>query len=66
MHKSESFHDNEMHKILWDFEIQADHLILARRTDLVLIKRKKKNLLACQFYQKDRQILEPFQRTKKK
>ena len=30
MHNSESIQENEMHKILWDFEIQTDHLILAR------------------------------------
>ena len=27
MHKSESIWENEVHKILWDFEIQTDHLI---------------------------------------
>ena len=27
MHKPESVLENEMHKIPWDFEIQADHLI---------------------------------------
>ena len=26
------------YKILWDFEIQTDHLILARRPDLELIR----------------------------
>ena len=31
MHKPESVRKNETHKNLWDFEIQADHLILARR-----------------------------------
>ena len=43
MHKPESILENEMHKILWDFEIQIDHLILARRPDLVIINNKKKN-----------------------
>ena len=37
MHKPESVLENETHKILWDFEIQTDHLIPARRPDLVLI-----------------------------
>ena len=37
MHKPESILENEMHKILWDFEIQTAHLIPARRPDLVLI-----------------------------
>ena len=37
LHKSESVLLNEMHNILLDFEIQTDHLILARRPDLVII-----------------------------
>ena len=31
-----------MHKILWDFEIKTDHLIPARRPDLVLINKKER------------------------
>ena len=34
-----SFFENEMHKILWDFEIQTDHPIPVRRPDVVLIKK---------------------------
>ena len=34
--------ENEMHKILWDFETQTDHLIPARRPELVIINKKKK------------------------
>ena len=42
--------ENKMHKYLWDFEIQIDHLILTRRPDLVIAndndnknnKKKKK------------------------
>ena len=41
-HKPESVLENETHKILWDFEIQTDHLITARRPDLVLINKKKR------------------------
>ena len=29
--------EKETHKLLWDFEIQTDHLILAKRQDLVII-----------------------------
>ena len=29
------------HKLLWDFDIQTDHLISAWRPDLIIIKRKK-------------------------
>ena len=43
MHKPESIQVNEMHKILWD------HLILARRPDLVIINKKKENLLSSGF-----------------
>ena len=42
MHKLESYQANEMHKILWDFLTQTDHLIPARRAELVIIKKKKK------------------------
>ena len=31
-----------IHKILWDFNIQTDHLISARRPDLIIINKKKK------------------------
>ena len=36
-------------KILWDFDIQTDHLISARRTNLEIVnkKKKKENLLNC-------------------
>ena len=44
MHNSESVLENEMHKLLWDFEIQMDHLISARRPDVVIINKKKENL----------------------
>ena len=42
MHKLESIPDNETHKILWDFEIQTDHVIPAKRPDPVNINQKKK------------------------
>ena len=32
---------NDSHKLLSDFDIQMDHLILARRPDLIIIKKKK-------------------------
>ena len=34
--------NNETHKILWDFEIEADHLISARRPDLMIVNKEKK------------------------
>ena len=33
---------NDSHKILWDFNIQTDHLIPARRPDLIIINKKKR------------------------
>ena len=41
--------ENDTHKLLWDFDIQTDHLISARRPDLIIIKKKKKeeNLQNC-------------------
>ena len=42
MHNPESVEENKMHKILWDFEIQTDHLILARRPNRVIVNKKKR------------------------
>ena len=42
MHKPESVMENETHEFLQDFEIQTDHLIMARRPDLVIFKKKKR------------------------
>ena len=41
MHKSEFIQEYETDKILWDFEIITDPRILAERTDLGLINKKK-------------------------
>ena len=40
MHNPESTQEKEMHKVLWDFEIQTDHQISARRPELVIFKKK--------------------------
>ena len=42
MHKPESVLENKMHIIIRGFEIQTDHLIPARRSDLLIINNKKK------------------------
>ena len=34
--------ENYSHKLLWEFNIQTDHLIPARRPDLIIITEKKK------------------------
>ena len=33
--------ENDTHKIWWDFNIQTDHLIPTRRTDLIIINKKR-------------------------
>ena len=38
VHKPESVRENETQKILWDFEIQTDHL---RRPNVLLINKRK-------------------------
>ena len=41
LHKPESVLENDTHKLLRDFEIQMDHLILAGWHDLMIINKKK-------------------------
>ena len=72
MHKRESVPKNETYKILWDFSIQTNDQILARR--LVYVLTKKKNFPSsgfCRFWwateknKRKRKILRLCQRTKK-
>ena len=42
MHNPEFVPENEMHKVLWDFEIQTDYIISARLTRLRDSQQKKK------------------------
>ena len=52
MHNPASVLENDTHKLLWDFDIHTDHLISAKRPDLVIInnnnnkkkKEKKKRI----------------------
>ena len=41
MHNPVPVLENSTHKLPWDFDIQTDHLIAARRPDLITIKKKK-------------------------
>ena len=41
--------ENETHKILWNFEIQMDHRILARRADLQIINNRKRTFQIVDF-----------------
>ena len=42
MHNSASIQENETHKLLSDFEILTDHVILTRQLNLVIINKKKR------------------------
>ena len=44
MHNPEFGLENETHMILWDFELETDHQISARRQDLVIVNKKVKKL----------------------
>ena len=44
MHNTESIFENETRKLLWDFEIQTDHLISVRRQDFVKVNKKENQL----------------------
>ena len=44
MHNPTPVLENDTHKLLWDFDIQTDYLISARRPDLMIINKKKENL----------------------
>ena len=50
MHNPAPVLENDTHKLLWDFDIQTDHLIPARRPDLIIINKKKEKLQNCRFY----------------
>ena len=49
MHNPATVLENDTHKLLWDFVIRTDHLISARRPDLIIINKKKEeeNLQNC-------------------
>ena len=46
MHSPTFVLKKDIHKLLWDFNIQTDHLISARRPDLIIINNKKKENFA--------------------
>ena len=41
MHNLESVLENETQKLRWNFEIQIDHLISARRPDIIIINKRE-------------------------
>ena len=42
MHNPAPVQENATHKLLWDFHAQKDHLIPARRPDLIIINKTKR------------------------
>ena len=47
MHNPAPVLENDTHKLLWNFDVQTDHLISARRLDLIIINNnnnKKKRI----------------------
>ena len=40
MHNAAPIQEDDLHKLLWDFNIHTDHLIPARRPDLMIINKK--------------------------
>ena len=50
MHNPAPVLENDTHKLQWDFDIQTDQLISARRPDLIIINnnKKKENVQNCQ------------------
>ena len=42
MHNQAPVLENDSHKLLWDFNIQTDHLIPTRRPDLIIINKRKR------------------------
>ena len=49
MHNPEHVLENNTHKLLWDFDIYKDHLISARRPDLIIINKKKRTCIIVDF-----------------
>ena len=43
MHNTESIHENETYKILWDFDTQTVYLISTRRPDHMIINKKQRS-----------------------
>ena len=59
-------------KVLWDMNIQCDNVIEARRSDLILVDRKKKSCVIidiavpgnCRIHETEMEKIEKFQKPK--
>ena len=49
MHNPTSVLENDTRKLLWNFDIQTDHLISARRPDLIIINEEKRSFNSVAF-----------------
>ena len=49
MHNPVSVLENDTHKLQWDFDILADHLISSRRPDLIIINKKDRTCRIVEF-----------------
>ena len=47
MHNLAPVLENDTHKLLWDLDIHTDHLISARRPDLIIVNNNKKKKRTC-------------------
>ena len=56
-HRANKVVENEDVKVLWDFNIQVDKFIEARRPDIILVRKKRKS--ASSLILLSRGILEP-------
>ena len=48
-HQPDTVVENDNHKILWDFDVQTDHLIEARQPDLIIINKEEKKCTIVDF-----------------
>ena len=49
IHNPDFVLENEIHKLLWNFDIQTDPLISVKRPDQVIISKKKRNFQTVDF-----------------
>ena len=47
MHNPAAVLENDTHKFIWDFDIQTDPLISARRPDIIIINKKRELAKLC-------------------
>ena len=50
MHNPAPILENDSHELLWGFNIQTDHIIPARRSDIIIIKKIKNKKRICKIF----------------